>query len=538
MVENAVIPPTRPLSLDILANLIGFLLDASDMKTLNSIRLTSRTVCRLVEKQVIFAHNYYTFDDNDDRDHRRFAKLLALVLQNPSAHLPLLHTLDIPGVNKWHQIDRSVTAHPCICVSLLVDVLQHSRSLQDISIWSSEPLLMADARIADALSASSSLRALSVHDGFGPQTMRMFRQMGPGLRELGLSPCDSDDWDMGQAPLMTAFRGLQSSLEKLELRYDRNPLDIGVNNAELVWPHVHSLELDSDVEASAPELAHAFPNLRNLRIAEEVEEEEDVTASRIRCRSMGLCWTYLDDVHMPISVLCAFALTARVRKLVVTGELEDKSYAQYLLEDLPAIRPASLTLRLLMASDRSDDETMDDEAAAGLGNQVPVGRGRGIEVSLAGSVLNALSRVKVLVLTISGKSAKQTLQADDQYVVSFFSQNLTCILIHLSSQNTIASTLNMPVLEYLRLHLYHPSPRWPLDNQLSKQMHDRGKRGLVETLADSARSLRHVFISGWSRSYEFGSGHLWDVLRPTKMTLELREMPWRGIYKLIPRFEC
>jgi hypothetical protein len=95
----------------------------------------------------------------------------------------------------------------------------------------------------------------------------------------------------------------------------------------------------------------------------------------------------------------------------------------------------------------------------------------------------------------------------------------------------------MPVLEYLRLHLHHPSPRLPLDNQLSKHLHACGKRALVEIMANSAPSLRHVFVHGWSEFDRLERGHLWDILRPKRTTLELREMPWQGIHELKDRFE-
>jgi hypothetical protein len=428
MAGKVVTPPKRPLSLDILAYVLGFLWKMSDMRTLNSIRLTSRLVSGLVEKQVVYAHNDYNFDGGDDRDHRRFAKVLALVLQNPSAHFPLFHTLFIPGIHIWHQDSEGElwSARPCICVSLLVNVLQNSRFLRSIGIYRCEMLLMADSRLADALAASSSLRALDVVDGFGPRTMHMFRQLGPGVRELRLVPGDSGDWEMRQTPLMTAFRGLRTSLEKPHLFYDSYALDIGVHNTELIWPHVHSLELASDMWASAPELAHAFPNLRHLEVT---EEDEDVAASRARNQSMGPRWTSMDDVRLPLSTLCASALSCRMRRLAITSPLEDISHAQFLIEDLPVIQPETFILSLLMASDRPEAENVDDEAAMNLNNQAPFGRG-GIEMSLAGRVLNALSGIRVLVLTVSGQGTRQALQADDHYIVSFFSRDCTCILIH------------------------------------------------------------------------------------------------------------
>jgi hypothetical protein len=406
------IPPTRPLSFDLLVYSLGFLWHASDIGTLNSIRLTSRAVRGLVDKQVVFAHNFYYFED-----HRRLAKLLALVLQKPSVHLPLLHTLRIQGVHSgdWHSWDNEVqlwTARSCVCASLLAKVLKHSHFLQHIDIWDIELTLMADKRLADAFSASSSLRKLVVRDGVGPQTVRMFRRMSPGVRELEVYPYDHDLWDMGPEALMVNLRGLSSSLETLVLHSGDHPLDVGITDADLVWPHVHSIKLEC-VWAEAPELVHAFPNLRNLW---SNDEEYSVSGSRTRSQSLGFCWARLDDVRMCISALCAAALTARVRRLEIVDGLSKTAHVLYFLEDLPAIRPTVLHLPLQMAWALPSASLTDDEDTADSDDEPS---GRGIHASLAGRLLNALSGVRALKLSIIGEGTAQTLEAVDHYIASF-----------------------------------------------------------------------------------------------------------------------
>jgi hypothetical protein len=397
--------------LDILIYLVGFLWRSSDIATLNAIRLTSRAIDRLVEGQVVFAHNDVAFDN-----HRRLAKLCAVVLRRPAALLPLLLSVNIRYIHEhWHDYDegRDVwTWHPCICTSLLADVLERSRSLERIHIVNAELVIAGDARLSKAISASPSLRHLEVCEGVGPRTRTMFRRMTAGVRELELYALDDDNWDVGTAPFMDYVRGLSASLEKLTISSGDQALAIGTGRPDLVWPKVHTIELEC-VYAVMPDLYHAFPNLRNLWIWNEDYFHPETF--RVTSRAAGQCWPSLDDVRLSDTSLCALGLTSRIRRLRIAGRLEADARVLFVVEDLPVMQPVVLHLSMRMAP-----------AERSVGNlAAPRRHERGVTSSMAGRLLQKLPRLKALRLRIDGQGFVQTIEAVDEYMARRYPDRLT-----------------------------------------------------------------------------------------------------------------
>jgi hypothetical protein len=395
-----VIPPKRPLSFDILVYLVGFLWQSSDIEMLNTIRLASRKINQLVEGQVVFAHNDVAFDT-----HRRLAKLCAVVLRRPAALLPFLRSVNIRYIHEdWNEFDdeREVWVwHPCICTSLLADVLERSRSLERINIMNAEQVIAGNARLSKAISASPVLRYLEIWNGIGPCTMAMLRRMTAGVCELELTALDNDLWSVGTVPFVGYIRGLSTSLEKLTMNSVNQALDIGTGRPDFVWPKVRTIELEG-VHAVLPDLCHAFPNLRNLWLWNEVyvQPETDRAASR----ATGRCWPSLDDVNLSDTALCALGLTCRIRRLTIASQLESDALASFIVEDLPAMQPLVLRLSLHMAP------------SLGLPATVLQTYKRGVISSVAGHLLQDLPRLKALKLRIDGQAATQTIEGVDKYI--------------------------------------------------------------------------------------------------------------------------
>jgi hypothetical protein len=203
-----VIPPKKPLSLDILLYIVDFLGQYEDIVTLNNIRRTSRTVrhSRLVLKQLIFAHTDRPFDGP-----RRLATFCEAILRRPRDYPALLVTIQI--ANNVH--DHSSATQPCVCVAL-AEVLRHSSMLATVEIEHIDTLLSFDPndKLSKCLCALPSLRSLRLN-GVGPLALRMLRHMRPGLRSLNVSNWNFDDTYEGDwtIPLLSALSGLSSSLE-------------------------------------------------------------------------------------------------------------------------------------------------------------------------------------------------------------------------------------------------------------------------------------------------------------------------------------
>jgi hypothetical protein len=401
-----IIPPKRPLSFDILLHLVGFLWQPSDIPTLNIIRLTTRAADQVVEKQVVYAHNHVLIDD-----HYRLAKLCAVVLRRPAALIPLLRSINIGRIHqKLHEWDeeRDVwTPHPCICTSLLADVLEQSRALEHVEIANGELVFAGDARLRKALSKSLSLRQLRIHGDVGPHTRTMLRRMTSSVRELELNLYDNSDRDEDTAPFMVSLRGLSTSLEKLTLSWGRSPLAIDTSRPDLVWPRVHTVELHS-VEAESTKLFHAFPNLRTLWFGEREFYFEPET-TRAAARLAGRCWPSLDDARLSVADISALGLTCLIRRLTITSPLVSDAKASFIIADLPILQPVVLALSMRMVpAQRCVGEF-------GLrGNHA-----RGLTPSVAGQILRDLPRLKTLKLSISGERHEQTIQSVDEYMVHF-----------------------------------------------------------------------------------------------------------------------
>jgi hypothetical protein len=355
-----------------------------------------------VEGQVVFAHNDVAFDN-----HRRLAKLCAVVLRRPATLLPLLRSVDIRYIHEdWNEFDneREVWVwHPCVCTSLLADVLERSRSLERINIVNAEQVIAGDARLSKAISASPSLRYMEICNDLGPRTLSMLRRTTAGVRELKLSVFNNDFWSEGTVPFVDYLRGLSTSLEKLTVSCGFQALIIGTGRSDLMWPKVHTIELEG-VYPTMPDLCNAFPNLRNLCVWNEeyFQPETDRAASR----AAGRCWQSLDDVRLCEMSLCALGLTSKIRRLKIPSQLDSDTQAVFVVEDLPAMQPVVLYLSMRMAP-----------AQQYAGNpSVPRRYGSGVTSSMAGRLLEELPRLKALKLRVEGRGVIQTIEAVDEYL--------------------------------------------------------------------------------------------------------------------------
>jgi hypothetical protein len=366
--------------------------------TLNIIRLTSRAVDQLVAKQVVYAHNHVTIDD-----HRRLAKLCAVVLRRATTLSTLLKSISFGLIHqRLHDYDEELdtwTWHPCICTSLLADVLEQSRALEHVKTANAEFVFAGDARFRKALSESSSLRRLGITNCVGHCTTAMYRRMTADLRELEVHLDNDDVWGLGTTPFMASLRGLSASLEKLTLIAGDEPLDIDTSRAELMWPRVHTVELKC-VWVSTPALFHAFPNLRNLWI-----EAFDFLLAVIPAASVP-CWSSLDDARLPTAALGRLNLTSRIRRLIIISTLGSDAEALLISGDLHSVQPMVLDLAIRMApAQRGVEET-----------EVSRNHACGVTSSVAGDVMKDLPRLKTLKLGISAEGLTQTIEAVDEYM--------------------------------------------------------------------------------------------------------------------------
>jgi hypothetical protein len=394
-----VIPPKIPLSIDILLYTTGFLWSSNDLGTLNSIRQTSWTVYRSVEKQVVYAHN-----DHEFHDHTRLQKLCALLMRSPSGNLPLLHTLNLSSCYTgfpWDKEQERYCACPCGCSSRLLQVVQESRALRTIIFAEAEWFFQAEPEFKTAVARSPSLGKLVMQDGVGPATFEMFQMMQPGVKELDISFLDHDSWESDMEDVEVSFlesiRGLSSSLNTLTVASGDRPLSVSLTEPELVWPNMHTLEIHA-LRPEWPELFKAFPNLRNL--TQRHVEHSRSTSQRSRQRSQRhseLCWPGLDSVDLCIDSLWTVGLVCPVRRLKV-GALSSDDHAEMLLDDLACLLPVVLELWI------------------GIRRETRNGRSEEMSISWATRILQSLPRVKTLQLHV-GCPPELTPEFVDNYMV-------------------------------------------------------------------------------------------------------------------------
>jgi hypothetical protein len=394
-----VIPPKRPLSFDILLYTTGFLWRSTDLGTLNSIRQTSWTVYRSLEKQVVYAHNDHQF-----RDHTRLQKLCALLMRSPSQNLPILHTLNLSSCYTgfpWDKEQERYCACACGCSSRLLQVVQESRTLRTIIFAEAEWFFLAEPEFKTAVARSPSLRKLVMQDGVGPATFEMFQMMQPGVKELDISFLDYDCWESDMEDVEVSFlesiRGLSSSLNTLTVASGDRSLSVSLTDPELVWPNMHTLEIHA-LRPEWPELFKAFPNLRNL--TQSHVEHSRSTSRRSRERSQRhseLCWPSLDSVDLCIDSLWTIGLVCPVRRLNV-GVLSSDEHAEMLLDDLACLIPVVL------------------EVWIGIRRETRNGRPKEISIGWATRILQSLPRVKTLELHV-GCPPELTPEIVDNYMV-------------------------------------------------------------------------------------------------------------------------
>jgi hypothetical protein len=302
-----------------------------------------------------------------------------------------MHTLHISSI--LHH--RTEPAHGCICLELLAKVVAQSTTLANVSLYDAEELLAGDKRLRHALARSTSLRSLSIYESVGPATMAMFKALRPGLRQLEVDLMEHghQDWP-DQPPLLSALKGLRSSLEELSVTGGDDRLSIDMEDPDAVWPMVHTLTTCC-IWQDTPELAKSFPNLRRLRQGDEYSgEPED---ARQYSLSEGTCWPTLDTVHLSTEFLYAAGLTCSVRKLfayIKTCEAD----VNYLLADLPTLSPVVLQIEFRMPA---FTETPDS----------------GVSSSMLARIWPLLSRTKTLEITLGGCGANSTIEHIDSYMV-------------------------------------------------------------------------------------------------------------------------
>jgi hypothetical protein len=384
------LPPTRPLTFDVLLHIVGSTDHWVSIPTLNAVRQTCRAAYRLVEKPLILAHNYHTF-----YDHRRLARVCYLILRRPLELLPLIHTLSIDNLRPEHG-----AGIPCLCAKLLAKFISESGALTTISLQDAENVLEADSGVGLALASSSSLRELHVRDGVGLTLMATFRQMGAacGLRKLDINLYSHPGGELDVEPLLPALMGLRATLEELVISASDDPLAIDIDEDDgMVWPAVHTIRF-TNVWAETPELVKAFPNLRHLDQGDDHIGEIDEI--RERSHDVAMCWPDLDTVALGSEFLWAAGLACSVRRLSC-GFIVSQKDVHMLLEDLLILKPVVL------------DISLDMPPAPGLSNT----SSRDVTAVAAALIWLNLPRTKTLYVRIRGWATSLTIEAIDEYLV-------------------------------------------------------------------------------------------------------------------------
>jgi hypothetical protein len=370
--------------MDILYQVVANMTHTSHVPQLISILQICSAVRGPVEKQLV-----HTFNEHRFANHRQLAQLCLLLLRHPQELLPILHTLRISG-NLHHRTEPS---HGCICLELLAKVFAQSTTLANVSLYDAEELLAGDNRLRRALAGSTSLRSLCIRQGVGPATMAMFDALRPGLRELEVNLIEYGSHH-DRPPLLSALKGIRSSLEELCVTGGDDRLSIDMHDPDAVWPMVHTLNL-SCIWADTPPLVKAFPNLRHLDQGDDYcGDPED---ARQYSLSEGRWWPTLDTVHLNTEFLWAAGLTCPVRRLfsdIKTCEAD----VNYLLADLPTLRPVVLDIDFRMPA---FTETPDS----------------GVNPSMLARIWPLLSRTKTLMITLAGSATNSRVEHIDSYMV-------------------------------------------------------------------------------------------------------------------------
>jgi hypothetical protein len=427
------IAPTRSLTFDVLLYIVPFLDHWKSVATLNAIRQTCRAAYELVERQLIVAHNSYTF-----HDHHRLARVCYLILRRPCELLPHLHTLKIGNLHHSRRRQRDgARIDTCICAELLARVVTQSTALTTMEIQDAQDLLDADESLGPALAASTSLRELCVRSGVGPALMAMFRRMGPGLRKLDINlALRSSDQVDAQEPmvpeaLLPALKGARDTLAELAIvsvgRFDA----LAIEHGNLVWPDVRSIHLiDTHVWHHTHKLVTAFPNLRYLSQSNRTVQEEDTARQRMRRRLMrrsnhavAMCWPSLDTVSFNPKRLSAAGLTCPVRALRC-GYIVTHHDMSNLLEDLPVLKPATFDLGLVMP------------AVPGLHHDHDAFPPSELTAAHVASIWHNLPWTKTIHVTVTGWGDQLDIEAIDNYMVRVPSAN---VLLKLADDHLLPS---------------------------------------------------------------------------------------------------
>jgi hypothetical protein len=400
------VPPTKPLTFDILLNVAESMGGISDLPLLNTIRQTCRSANRMVERQVISIHNYHLF-----QNHRRLARLCLAVLRRPHELLPMLHTLRIgifPDSHAGELVrdgngdEHDTTSRRCICADLLAALVSQSHTLTTLVMIHAESFFNMQPLLGSRLATSVSLRELELQGGVGTRTMAMLAQMR-ALRKLEVNLYDWDDLEFDEV-FLPSLLGVRSSLEELFIDgNDTRVLGISHDGDDrMVWPRLHTLHL-AGMYVETPELVKAFPNLRDLTQGDEAFG--GMEAQRQRSHDLAMCWRNLDTLALTAQCLWGAGLTRAVRRLRCLF-LENDHDVCMLVEDLPVLKPVVFQLEL----DIPPAVISQGDRFSPVAEPPP-------SASVATRIWQSLPRTKTLGVTFVGHAESLTIEAIDEYVV-------------------------------------------------------------------------------------------------------------------------